>query len=71
MFGSVLEIYWNKKLIFGIIYNVIFVVVSYGDLISGFWYGLVESKVFVDWIEIDIGKSLFIVYVMLLVFFCL
>lgn len=62
MFGSVLEIYWNKKLIFGIIYNVIIVVVSYGDLISGFWYGLVESKFFVDWIEIDIGKSLFIRY---------
>lgn len=60
MFGSVLEIYWNKKLIFGIIYNVIIVVVSYGDLLSGFWNELVESKFFVDWIEIDIGKSLFI-----------
>lgn len=62
MFGSVLEIYWNKKLIFGIIYNVIIVVVSYGDLLSGFWNGLVESEFFVDWIEIDIGKSLFIRY---------
>lgn len=62
MFGSVLEIYWNKKLIFGIIYNVMIVVVSYGDLLSGFWNGLVESEFFVDWIEIDIGKSLFIRY---------
>lgn len=62
MFGSVLEIYWNKKFILGIIYNVIIVVVSNGDLFSGFWYGLVESEFFVDWIEIDIGKSLFIRY---------
>lgn len=59
-FGSVPEIYWNKKLTPGIIYNVTIVAVSYGDLISGPWYGSAESKPFVDWIETDTGKSLFI-----------
>lgn len=59
-FGSVPEIYWNKKLTPGTIYNVTIVAVSYGDLLSGPWNGLAESKPFVDWIETDTGKSFFI-----------
>lgn len=62
-FGSVPEIYWNKKLTPGIIYNVTIVAVSYGDLFSGPWYGSAESKPVVDWIETDTGKSLFIIYI--------
>lgn len=54
-FGSVPEIYWNKKLTPGTMYNVTMVAVSYGDLLSGPWYGSAESMPFVDWIETDTG----------------
>uniref|UniRef100_A0A8W8NAK6 Uncharacterized protein n=1 Tax=Magallana gigas TaxID=29159 RepID=A0A8W8NAK6_MAGGI len=56
-FGSVSEIYWNKKLTPGTIYNVTIVAVSYGDLLSGLWNGLAESESFVDWIETDTGNE--------------
>lgn len=59
-FGSIPEIYWNKKLTPGTMYKVTIVAVSYGDLFSGPWYGSAESKPFVDWIETETGTYMYI-----------
>lgn len=52
-FGNITEIYWNKKLTPGTLYNVTITTVSYGDAFSGPLYGRAESKPYIDWIEID------------------
>lgn len=52
-FGSVPEIHWNKQLTPGTIYNVTIYTASYGDLLSGPWHGIAESKPYVDWIETE------------------
>lgn len=59
-FGIVPEIYWNKQLTPGTIYNVTIIAVSYGDLYSFPWYRSAESKPFVDWIETETGTYMYI-----------
>uniref|UniRef100_A0A8W8N5D1 Fibrillin-1 n=1 Tax=Magallana gigas TaxID=29159 RepID=A0A8W8N5D1_MAGGI len=56
-FGSIPKIYWTKQLTPGARYNVTITAVSYGYLSSDFWYGIKESKPYVDWIETDTGEK--------------
>lgn len=63
IFGNILEIYWNKKLMFGIFYNVIIIIVSYGGIFSGLLNGIVESNFYIEMIIIDKSKlSIYCMY---------
>ena len=57
-FGSVPEIYWEKRMTPGTIYNVTIIAVSYGDISSGPWYGSADSEPYTDWIEIETSNCL-------------
>lgn len=57
-FGSIPKIYWTKQLTPGARYNVTITAVSYGHLSRDFWYGIKESKPYVDWIETDTGMRI-------------
>uniref|UniRef100_A0A8W8N019 Fibrillin-1 n=1 Tax=Magallana gigas TaxID=29159 RepID=A0A8W8N019_MAGGI len=56
-FGSFPKIYWTRQLTPGARYNVTITAVSYGHLNSDSWYGIKESKPYVDWIETDTGDK--------------